>query len=70
MWMCRSSSAARPSRSKPGILGFARQEKVAHSGVDTFNKNQPSGLYFWASSSSQLQSAFAQIANYILRISN
>jgi len=40
------------------------------SGVDTFNKNQPSGLYFWAGSSSQLQSAFTQIANYILRISN
>lgn len=36
--------------------------------ADTYNKNQPSGLYAYAADGSQLNAAFQQVANQILRL--
>ena len=38
-------------------------------GVDTYNANQPSGLYAYAADATQLNNAFNQVASAILRIS-
>ena len=39
------------------------------SGVDTYNPNQPSGLYAYAADPTQLNNAFNQVASFILRLS-
>ena len=38
-------------------------------GVDTYNPNQPSGIYAYAADATQLDAAFTKIANQILRLS-
>lgn len=38
-------------------------------GVDTYDPNQPTGMYVWASDAYQLQAAFYRIANLLLRLS-
>ena len=39
-------------------------------GVDTYNKLQHTGMYTWAQNSNQLNTAFQQVANQILRLAN
>jgi hypothetical protein len=39
------------------------------NGVDSYNADQPSGLYIWAEDESALSSAFTTIASEILRLS-
>jgi len=51
-------------------LGTNILQRLANvQGVDTYNQNQPTGLYVYAGDPTQLNAAFNQIASAILRLS-
>lgn len=60
-----------------GICGYGANESGANilqrlanvPGVDTYNQNQPAGVYVFASNATQLNAAFNQVVSAILRLS-
>lgn len=51
-------------------IGQTILQRLANiQGVDTYNPNQPTGLYAYAADATQLNNAFNQVASFLLRLS-